>query len=269
MGAVHRTETFEEDRRWEGGQPLLGQLGPADHPAYVGDPMAGRDHVAVEDAREEGVDLAVLDADHRRVEQRQPVDHVAGLDQCPAFALQTEGQQAGVAVPAADLLPPTRCVERRGWPTGQEIPLEFREQHQVSVHRALREPRRQATGATQPAPGLFLLATGEVADPQREGSHRCLGQSRLGLEGIAHSSTEPQLVVDATHPPHGVGVGSEVVGGEVFGVDSVEVRDSGGPVARGVGPLRECQGVAVVRSDHAECRSGWSLRSMRAGRAGS
>ena len=128
--------------------------------------MAGRNRVAVEHAREEGVDLAVPDADHRLVEQREPVDDVAGVDQGPALALETEGQQSGVGAPAADLLRPARCVEGRGGPTGHEVTVDLHEQHQVSVHRAFREPSHEATRATQPALALFLIATGQVTDCQ-------------------------------------------------------------------------------------------------------
>ena len=61
------------------------------------------------------------------------------------------------------------------------------------------------------------------------------------------AALEPQVVLDAAEPPHGIGIGGEVVRGELLGRDGIEVRRGGGPVACRVGLPRLGQDVRCAR----------------------
>jgi hypothetical protein len=85
-----------------------------------------------------------------------------------------------------------------------------------------------------------------VKDSEQHGGPRGLDRSGVSEEGIARSSTEPQVVLDTAEPPHGVGVGCEVVRGESLGRDRVEERRGGAPVLCRVGVPRLGQAVHAL-----------------------
>jgi hypothetical protein len=61
-----------------------------------------------------------------------------------------------------------------------------------------------------------------VEDPETEGNPRGVGRTGLGNKGVARRSVESQSILDPPEPPHRVGVGREVIGGEPLQRDNVK-----------------------------------------------
>jgi hypothetical protein len=208
--------------------------------------VAGRDGVAVEGAGHERGELAVQDGDHRLVEQPQPVDHMARPDQRATLAVEANGHQVGLTEPTAELLHPACCIHRGRRLPGLQARLHPGQMQQQPVHRALRDPLQQVSGAADPPHSLRLVPPRQVEDAQHQGGPCGLHRSGAGQERVACCGAEPQVIVDAAEPPHGIGIVGEVVRGELLGRDGVEARRGGSPVARRVGLPRLGQADCVL-----------------------
>jgi hypothetical protein len=94
---------------------------------------------------------------------------------------------------------------------------------------------------------LLLVAARQVKDPKSHCPGRGLDRAGVGKEGVVRGSTEAQRIFGATEPPDGFGVGCEVVGGHLLGIEHVELRGGGGPISclRGPPRLRQCVAVLV------------------------
>ena len=142
-----------------------------------------------------------------------------------------------------------------GSPPAIQAQLHLGEAGHVTVQRALRNPRSQSSGVPEPAGTLLLVAARHVKHPESHCAHRGLDRAGVGKEGVVRGSTEAQRIVGAAEPPHGVGVGCEVVGGQLLGLENVELRGGGGPISCRSSPPRLCQGVAVLVHPMPPCGS--------------
>ncbi len=101
LPAVHRALAGERDQSRLGVDPGGQRAGPLGRPAVVGDLLAGLDQRAVDLAGDDRRHVAGRDADHRLVQQGEPLRDVAGVDQHPALGVEAVGRQVGVTETAA------------------------------------------------------------------------------------------------------------------------------------------------------------------------
>jgi hypothetical protein len=61
-----------------------------------------------------------------------------------------------------------------------------------------------------------------MEDPETEGNPRRVGRAGFGNKSIARRSVESEGILDPPEPPHRIGVGREVIGGEKMRRDRVK-----------------------------------------------
>jgi hypothetical protein len=90
------------------------------------------------------------------------------------------------------------------------------------MHPALPGTFKQMPGTAEPTHALRLVASRNVEDPETEGNPGSVGPTGFGHEGVARRSVQSQGILDPPQPPHRVGVGREVVGGESLRRDRIK-----------------------------------------------
>jgi hypothetical protein len=144
LDPVHRTHGPEHSLSGHRGQPLLGQIRPPGHPAYVANLPAGRDGVAIEDAGHERIQPALQDRHHRLIEQRQPVRNLARHRQRTTFAIHAHRHQAWIVQPASEVTDLASHFQRLRRPAGHQVGIHPGQRQQEPVDTALRDTLKQA-----------------------------------------------------------------------------------------------------------------------------
>jgi hypothetical protein len=90
------------------------------------------------------------------------------------------------------------------------------------MHPALRDTLKQMPGTAQPTHALRRVASRNVGDPETEGNPGGVGRTGFGHQGVACRSVESSGILGPPEPPHRVGVGREVIGGESMRRDRVK-----------------------------------------------
>ena len=142
------------------------------------------------------VELAVQDGHHRLVEHRQAVDDLARLDQGASLAVKAYGHQFE-GVEAADALHTAGRVDTPAeFASCEQAQLHLCEAGHVTVQRALRNPRCQASGVPEPAGTLLLVAARREAFRESHCAHGGRDRAGVGHEGVIRG-TEAQRIVGA------------------------------------------------------------------------
>jgi hypothetical protein len=90
------------------------------------------------------------------------------------------------------------------------------------MHPAFPDTFKQMLRTAEPTHALRLVASRNVEDPKTESNPSGVGPTGFGNKGVARRSVQTQSILDPSEPPHRVGVGREVIGGETLRRDSVK-----------------------------------------------
>ena len=113
LRTVQQAVAREGDQRGLAVAPRLEGVRPRVRAPQLAQLLAAGEHAAVEEARDDGRELAVDDGDHRLVDAGEPLRHAALADQREALLVRGEGEQVGVAEARGDARRLRRRPRRR------------------------------------------------------------------------------------------------------------------------------------------------------------
>ena len=90
------------------------------------------------------------------------------------------------------------------------------------MHPALLDTLEQMSGTAEPTPCPAARRLSKRGRPRDGRQPRGVGRTGFGNKGVARRSVESQGILDPPEPPHRVGVGREVIGGESMRRDGVK-----------------------------------------------